>query len=150
MCHDPRVRALLIWLAAILAPCLATRAASQPLPPATVEFPIPQTNHGIFLGGITTGPDGNLWFTEWSSCISSPSGCPRDAIGRITTSGVVTDFPLPAGSTARGITAGPDGNVWFVASGSVGFNPPTNPYIGRITPSGTVTQFACACANPFA
>jgi hypothetical protein len=53
---------------------------------------------------ITAGPDGALWFTE------SQGG----AIGRVTTSGQVTEFPLPAGSGRPfGITTGPDGNIWF-------------------------------------
>ena len=33
--------------------------------------------------GITTGPDGNLWFTEYGG----------DKIGRITPSGTITEFP---------------------------------------------------------
>jgi hypothetical protein len=35
--------------------------------------------------GITAGPDGNLWFT----------GAGSDKIGRITTSGAVTEFQIP-------------------------------------------------------
>ena len=45
----------------------------------------------------------------------------------------ITEFPARAGSGPTGITAGPDGNVWF-----------TETYadrIGRITPSGAVTEF---------
>ena len=35
-------------------------------------------------------------------------------IGRITTAGVITEFPIPtAGSGPVGIAAGPDGNLWF-------------------------------------
>ncbi len=68
---------------------------------------------------ITTGPDGALWFTE--------SGA--RTIGRITTSGQITEFPLPAGSGQPfGITTGPDGNVWFTtrnpaAVGRLSFDP---------------------------
>ena len=66
---------------------------------------------GITLGsspeGITTGPDGNLWFTEFFA----------DNLGRITPDGVVTEFPLPtADAQARSITTGPDGNLWFTES----------------------------------
>src|SRR5437764_15221761 len=54
--------------------------------------------------GITTGPDGNLWFAAGA------------AIGRITTSGSVTGFPVPAPLVGpQFITAGPDGNLWFTA-----------------------------------
>ena len=47
---------------------------------------------------ITTGPDGNLWFT---------SGV-NSRIGRITTAGVITTFTDPAGNLIRpfGITLG--------------------------------------------
>src|SRR5690242_12956985 len=52
---------------------------------------------------IVSGPDGNLWFTE------SDAG----KIGRITTSGSITEFKVHAGSGPYGITVGPDGNIWF-------------------------------------
>jgi streptogramin lyase len=53
---------------------------------------------------ITTGPDGNLWFSE-----PGPN-----RVARITPAGVVTEFPVGTGSTQPGgITTGPDGNVWF-------------------------------------
>jgi sugar lactone lactonase YvrE len=59
---------------------------------------------------ITTGPDGNLWFTE-------PGALDEGgwSIGRITTAGVITEFIIPpAGlSVPWGIAAGPDGNLWF-------------------------------------
>jgi virginiamycin B lyase len=54
--------------------------------------------------GITAGPDGNLWFTEYGG----------NKIGRITTAGVITEFPIPTDdSEPWGITSGPDGNLWF-------------------------------------
>jgi streptogramin lyase len=47
-------------------------------------YAVPQTNpYG--QGGITPGPDGAMWV-----------GCGR-SIGRITTAGAVTLYPLPAG-----------------------------------------------------
>jgi streptogramin lyase len=47
--------------------------------------------------GIEPGPDGALWFTEANS----------DKIGRITTAGVISEFPLPiAGSYPLSIQAG--------------------------------------------
>ena len=46
----------------------------------------------------------------------------------------ITEFPLPrANSSPAGICVGPDGNVWFVES--------ANNTIGRISPSGTVSEF---------
>jgi streptogramin lyase/subtilisin-like proprotein convertase family protein len=77
---------------------------------------------------IAAGPDGNLWFTEKNA----------GKIGRITTAGAVTEFPIPGGSGSQPtpIVAGPDGNLWFTESNGSNDN-----MIGRITPSGTVTQF---------
>jgi serine/threonine protein kinase len=66
------------------------------------EFPLPI--YSSQPNGITAGPDGNLWFTQWNA----------DRIGRISTSGTITEFSLPASpSQPDGITAGPDGNLWF-------------------------------------
>ena len=54
--------------------------------------------------------------------------------GSISSSGTVTEFPIPtANSAPYAITAGPDGNLWFTETGSG--------KIGRISPSGTVTEF---------
>jgi virginiamycin B lyase len=54
---------------------------------------------------ITRGPDDNLWFTE------------RDAIGRVTTAGTLSEFALPSrGAIPVGIAAGPDDKLWFTES----------------------------------
>jgi len=72
---------------------------------------------------IAAGSDGNLWFTEQ-----------RSWIGRITTSGVVTEFPVNYDGLF-GITPGPDGNIWFTfAAGG-------ESKICRMTPDGVNTQF---------
>src|SRR5215203_2454606 len=88
---------VLASLAAILLPG-ARLVRAQAL---TNEFPIPTANSRP--AGITTGPDGALWFTERGG----------DKIGRITTAGVITEFPLPTAGSPRGITTGPDGALWF-------------------------------------
>src|SRR5262245_38182118 len=68
------------------------------------EFPLSANSRPT---SITTGPDGNLWFTEGIG----------NQIGRITSAGAVTEFAIPtAGSQPLSITAGPDGNVWFTES----------------------------------
>jgi streptogramin lyase len=56
---------------------------------------------------IASAPDGALWYTE--------SGPTSNAIGRITTGGVITNhFPLATpGAEPSDITRGPDGNLWF-------------------------------------
>jgi streptogramin lyase len=67
------------------------------------EFPIPTVGGSPI--SITTGRDGALWFTERIG----------NKIGRITTAGVITEFPIPTDSVSlpRGITSGPDGALWF-------------------------------------
>jgi streptogramin lyase len=72
---------------------------------------------------ITAGQDGALWFTEYHG----------QKIGRITTSGVITEYPLPSYFLPWGITAGPDGALWYASYG--------NALIGRITTAGVVTQY---------
>ena len=90
------------------------------------EFPTPTGSSDPI--GITTGPDGNLWFTAGTD------------IGRITTAGSVTGFPVPqALGEPQFITAGPDGNLWFTAlSGNA---------IGRITTAGSFTAFPIPTAS---
>src|SRR5262249_25681850 len=75
--------------------------------------------------GLTTGPDGNIWYTE---------GYSNPIIGRLTPAGQITEFTIPW--PAAEITTGPDGNLWFEATSS------SSPAIGRITPAGTVTVVA--------
>jgi virginiamycin B lyase len=78
---------------------------------------------------ITSGPDGALWFTNSAG----------NSIGRISTSGVVTNFQLPDdGTEPHGITTGPDGALWFTKPSTEG----GSGAIGRITTSGTVTIFS--------
>ena len=80
--------------------------------------------------GIVAGPDGNLWFTKNNA----------GKIGRITLSGVVTEFAIPTGSSGPdSITRGSDGNLWFTEGNSA--------KIGRITPSGAVTEFGLSDSN---
>jgi len=76
---------------------------------------------------ITTGPDGALWYTTNRN----------NLIGRTTTAGVTTLYPLPYlwdGEWGNGgITAGSDGALWFIANSGLA--------IGRITTSGSVSTF---------
>src|SRR5260370_39836097 len=53
--------------------------------------------------------------------------------------GIIAEFPLPTSEISpAGITAGPDGNLWFTASTAVG----DISRIGRITPAGQISEFA--------
>jgi len=74
--------------------------------------------------GTAVGPDGNIWFTERNA----------SKIGRITLSGVVTEFSVPTGgSEPDSIARGSDGNLWFTENADK---------IGRITPAGVFTEFS--------
>ncbi len=54
--------------------------------------------------------------------LSGSPSCGTNKIGRITTAGVVSESAVIAGTTApTGITAGPDGNLWFTEQAA----PPT-------------------------
>src|SRR6266508_1669125 len=67
----------------------------------------------------------------------------NDRIGRITPSGVITEFPLPtAGGGMVAIAAGPDGSLWFTEYDAQ--------QIGRITTGGVITelQIMRRAANP--
>jgi virginiamycin B lyase len=89
---------------------------------------------------ITVGPDGNLWFTELGSDADG-----RISIGRITPSGVLTEFKAPAVDiVATSITAGSDGNLWFTdVSGVTGHGN----QIWRLTPAGLFTPFPISAAG---
>src|SRR5205807_9464332 len=56
--------------------------------------------------------------------------------GRITLQRIITEFStgISPGAAPDGITAGPDGNVWFTEN--------LLSRIGRITPQGTVMEFS--------
>jgi streptogramin lyase len=101
------------------------------------EFPIPNVDNRPY--SIAAGPDGNLWFTE---TVPELSGDISLRIGRITTAGLITEFSVRTGVGYRfgpfEITAGPDGNLWFLDSGN---------RIGRITTAGVVTEFTLPAAD---
>lgn len=63
---------------------------------------IPSNDYG-YVGGMTRGPDGNVWFTELAH------------VAKITPGGVITEFPYNDGNTANyygSATVGADGDVW--------------------------------------
>lgn len=90
-------------------------------------------NLGVLLTGtdaIARGPRGVLWFAFQGQGPGDVS-----EFGRITGDGRVKRFPVSFSQIeVLGIVAGPDGNLWFnnLVDGSV----------GRITPSGALTEFA--------
>lgn len=83
------------------------------------EFRTPTPNS--FPGDITTGSDGNMWFTEQAV----------DKFGRITPSGVITEFTGVSAPTS--IAAGPDGNLWIASA--------FMPQVAQVTPTLDITIF---------
>jgi streptogramin lyase len=80
--------------------------------------------------GITAGPDGAVWFTNfaWGN---------GDSIGEITTSGHFTFYTSTLIDGPEAITVGPDGALWFTNTG--------NNTIGRLDPaSEAVTSYSGA------
>jgi streptogramin lyase len=94
---------------------------------------------GIDLGArtIIAGPDGALWFTT-PPTLGTNTSVTGATIGRMTTSGVVTTYPLTNGDPSD-ITVGSDGALWFTAD-----EPDASPlhsFIGRISTSGVITTY---------
>jgi streptogramin lyase len=90
---------------------------------ATTVSGQPATTYGPLINvpvGITAGPDGALWFANYEG--DSIKG---GSIGRITTTGAVTNYAGTNIVHPLGITIGPDGALWFTSGG--------NATIGRIT-----------------
>jgi virginiamycin B lyase len=113
-----------LWLAASTAQSTAFVAKIAPDGNEITEFPLP---HGQTPRGIVAGPDGAMWFTE------------SLGIGRMTTAGELTEFPLPndnGSGMPYQIAVGPDRNLWFVEETS------GDGRIGRLTPAGQLTEFA--------
>jgi streptogramin lyase len=74
---------------------------------------------------VVVGPDHNLWFTEFTG----------EKIGRVTTSGAITEFKISGAQSLVGIANGPDGNVWF-----------TDQFTGKVghinTTGGQLTEYS--------
>jgi streptogramin lyase len=90
-------------------------------------YSFPQANH--MSTDITAGPDGALWFAFPNSVTPYDTG----QIGRITTAGASTFYPIPWVSDAESITTGPDGNLWFADHVAAA--------VGRVTAAGAFTRF---------
>jgi streptogramin lyase len=73
---------------------------------------------------ITTGPDGNLWITDYLT----------SKVSKVTPAGGITEFALPHNSYPDGIAAGPDGNLWLADLHSN--------EISKLSTSGTVTEYS--------
>jgi uncharacterized repeat protein (TIGR01451 family) len=82
-------------------------------------------------GGLAVTSNGDIWFTT-----------DGNQIGRFRSGGRALLFDIPQSASSADpwrLAAGPDGNVWFTEQ--------TGNKIGRLTPQGTVTEFAVPTEN---
>src|SRR5260370_37288280 len=89
----------------------------------------------LFLAGCGGNPSAPSAPSAHSSPTPSAHSSPTPAALTIT------EFPLLSNDSGpSGITAGPDGNLWFTQAGGK---------IGRITPAGNITEFPLprSCEN---
>ena len=100
-----------------------------------VEFPVPRCGNDNGLWGLTTGPDGDLWFTTTTT---QPS---QACFGKVTTSGQVTLYTPTVTADLRTIVCGPDGDLYATDTAGSG--------LVRITPSGVETRFATLLTSPY-
>ena len=128
MKHLRRAAVPIVCLTAILAMVGQLSAPAEAATGDITEYPL--TGSGV---ATTMAPslDGNLWFQDQFF----------NKIGKITTGGTVTMYPVP--TPAAGIfdvATGPDGNVWFAEQSAH--------QVGVITPSGAVTEFPTPGSSP--
>src|SRR3954471_11612552 len=119
------MRGRLTALAVLVIVAAPGGASAQTLHATFTEYPVAS---GSALRDMTAGPDGALWFTERRG----------EAIGRVTTSGTVTEFPVPTSTDdplpdPQGIAAGPDGALWFTEQ--------TGDSVDRISTDGVFTRY---------
>lgn len=78
------------------------------------------------INEIAPDPDGGVWFADDVSNI----------FGKMSASGQVTEYPLPAGMLVSAVATASDGSIWISLGNSTGG------YLGRVSETGTVTTFA--------
>lgn len=94
-------------------------------------YPLPGLYRTLRSGGIASGPDGNVWFTDGQNAL-------RRVI-RITPEGTITEFDLPGSWRPGGIAAGSDDNLWIMRQCRE---------INRFTTTGVVSTFQRSVCTP--
>jgi virginiamycin B lyase len=108
------------------------------------EFPL--SNANVEAPSIVAGPDGALWFTESCPLFTGATQCPNGRIGRMTTSGKVSEVALPtANSSPEAIAVGRDGALWFTEVQCEMLQDSRifclRGKLGRVTTAGVITEF---------
>jgi virginiamycin B lyase len=122
-----RSRSLLVAAAAALLAASVLPVADAAPAFTLKQFKIPTANSSPM--SITTGSDGNFWFTE--SHVNSQNA--NHAIGRITPAGSVTEFVVCNFCFPNDIVQGPDGILYFTRNDAP---------LGRIRTTGEVLPIA--------
>jgi len=113
---------------------ISATATSLTPTPATIGIYAHHTILEYPVGGggepqnVALGPDGDVWFTGYTSLL-----------GKVTTDGSVTTYTIPSGGAGNDIAVGSDNRLWFTES---------NGNIGAVTTSGTVTEYSSGVGSP--
>jgi streptogramin lyase len=76
---------------------------------AVDEYTVSNTAESLGVGGLTRGPEGNMWFTEPAA----------NRVERVTPTGHPEGFTVPtAGSLPTGIVSAPGGFLWVTMEGT--------------------------------
>lgn len=91
------------------------------------------TTYGTSLpiADFTFGPDGNIWATTGGT------------VERMTLSGTITSFPVPAGQGAYSIASGPGGRIWMTQATGLGIES-----IASMSLSGAFTTYVVPTPDP--
>jgi len=111
---------------------------SQVLPSGKVnQWALPADESSV--NGITSGPDGKIWYTTASTTVGSTYGVGE--INYVTTSGTFgTPIIVPSGSPFN-ITEASDGTLWFTEN--------FESKIGRVNSDGSVSLFSLGGIQPW-
>jgi len=117
-----------------LVPAQATAACESDPTVCVTEFPLADSGgSGV---GIATAFDGTIWSTvalEVGFKIVRLNPTLADSACETDATVCMTEFAVPTGDSAGGITAGNDGNMWFTDF--------FGNQVGKITPLGNVTLY---------
>ncbi|MFM8353229.1 MAG: hypothetical protein ACKN9D_19440, partial [Actinomycetales bacterium] len=105
---------------------LSAQVASAAAGDVNLAVDVPASGGGLatLYADVALGPDGNLWTTNVAS----------NSISRVAPAGgLATTFVAPTAGIPTGITAGPDGAMWFAYYSAA--------KIGRIDMNGNFTEY---------
>ncbi len=109
---------------------VAATAASVTIHTDFPDAVLPVTEYGLSSNpyDLESGPDDNIWYLLYNGT--------KYGVGRLTTSGVASEFTPSFSFSPMGFTAGPDGNLWLTSYGA------STTEIVRLTTSGVFTQMS--------